>query len=76
MSLQYKSKDVHDTDTFTLATADFIAKGGDGYTMLSDSEHLNEMGGNLLIWEIVQSYISNKKTISPAVDGRLTVVTP
>jgi len=55
---------------YVLATNDFIAAGGDEYTMISDNPILNEYGA---LDEAVIAYIEAKGTVSPAVEGRITV---
>jgi 5'-nucleotidase / UDP-sugar diphosphatase len=57
---------------YTLATTDYLAKGGDGYTMLQSVEDLNPIHSNtLLVSDIVMRVIQNKQTISPKVENRI-----
>jgi 2',3'-cyclic-nucleotide 2'-phosphodiesterase (5'-nucleotidase family) len=55
---------------YVLATNDFIAAGGDTYTMLVDNPILNEYGA---LDEALIAYIQEKRTVNPAVEGRITV---
>lgn len=56
---------------YRLATNDFMLKGGDGYTMLSDSTViLGELDGKLLA-DDVMSYIAKAGAVAPKVEGRV-----
>jgi len=54
---------------YTLATNDFMAAGGDNYTMFADDAILNEYSG---LDEAVITYVKAKGTISPKVESRIT----
>lgn len=53
---------------YTVATNDFLAAGGDGYTVFTDAEHVAEFGG---LDEILADYIRTQGTVSPEVEGRI-----
>ncbi len=55
---------------YLLATNDFMAAGGDGYTMFQESAIVQEAGG----LEVVMDYISEKGVVSPRVEGRILMV--
>lgn len=55
---------------YVLATNDFLAAGGDEYTMLIDKPLLNKFG---TMDEAVITYIQAKGIVNPAVEGRITV---
>ncbi|AFS79678.1 bifunctional UDP-sugar hydrolase/5'-nucleotidase periplasmic precursor UshA [Gottschalkia acidurici 9a] len=57
---------------YVLATNDFIAAGGDNYTMFKDYKILNEYLG---LDEILTSYIEKKGKINIKVGGRITEAT-
>lgn len=57
------------TKKYILATNDFMAAGGDGYSMLGDDDVAGEFGG---LDEIVIEYIKARGSISPETDGRMT----
>lgn len=57
--------------TYTLATLDYIASGGSGYSMFKDSERLVKIGGGKLLWEYIMNHILEKKEIAPSIDDRL-----
>ena len=53
---------------YTLVTNDFMAAGGDGYTMFGSAKILSEHG---LLSEALAAYILAEGVINPTVDGRL-----
>jgi 5'-nucleotidase len=57
-----------DATTYTVATNDFINRGGDGYTMLADGqgEHREVMA------DVLMEHIEDAGTVTPVVDGRIT----
>jgi 2',3'-cyclic-nucleotide 2'-phosphodiesterase (5'-nucleotidase family) len=59
--------------TYTLATNDFVARGGDGYTALADAKSLiNPIDAQLMASQVID-YIAKAGTISPGVEGRILV---
>ncbi|MCM3634544.1 choice-of-anchor I family protein [Paenibacillus camelliae] len=56
--------------TYTLATNDFLAAGGDEYTMLADNTIINNAG--TLDEELIR-FIQKQDTISPQVEQRIVV---
>lgn len=57
--------------TYILATNDYIATGGDGYTSLMDARQLLGVRDAKLLANDVIAYISARKTVSPKVEGRV-----
>lgn len=57
--------------TYLLATNDFIAAGGDAYTMLDEFPIANEYGS---MEEILIEYIKEHTDSTAEVDGRITVI--
>lgn len=55
---------------YILATNDFLAAGGDGYTMIKDGEFVQEM---MTMDEAIVQYIQEVKVIEPQVEGRIVV---
>lgn len=53
---------------YLLATNDFMAVGGDNYTMLAAGQVIKELPG---LDEVVMNYISNYGTVDIKVDGRV-----
>lgn len=56
---------------YMLATNDFIAAGGDGYTMFDGAAIVNEYGS---MEEILIDYIKDNPGMTAAVEGRITVL--
>lgn len=57
--------------TYTLATNDFMGRGGDGYDMFADAPRvIDEMAGRLMAGQVMD-YIANQGTVAPTVEGRL-----
>ena len=57
--------------TYTLATNDYMAKGGDGYTALVTAKPLLGARDGKLMANDVMVYITKQKTVSPKVEGRI-----
>lgn len=56
--------------TYTLATNDFMARGGDGYTMFTGARPLIDERSSRLIASQVIDYVAARGTVSPAIEGR------
>ncbi len=56
---------------YLLATNDFMAAGGDGYTMFANTETVTELGG---LDEALIKYIQDQGVVAPVVEGRLSLV--
>lgn len=57
--------------SYTLATNDFMAAGGDGYTMFADNKIQGEYPA---LDEVLISYIAKSPAVSPVVDGRVKAI--
>ena len=57
--------------TYKVVTNDFMAIGGDGYTMFSNKPFVGEGG---LLSDVLIEYVETNKEISPAVEGRVTAI--
>jgi 2',3'-cyclic-nucleotide 2'-phosphodiesterase (5'-nucleotidase family) len=62
--------------SYTMATLDYLADGGDGYEVLKKCKHLAKIRGGRLLWEYVRDRIVKQGTISPKTDGRMKIVHP
>lgn len=71
VDIKVKGKPLDLNGSYILATNDFMAAGGDNYTMFADDAILNEYGG---LDEAVIAFVKEKETISPKNEGRITVV--
>ncbi|MDD7362591.1 MAG: 5'-nucleotidase C-terminal domain-containing protein [Peptoniphilus sp.] len=56
--------------TYTLATNDFMAVGGDGYDSFKNAKKLGDYG---LYTEILEKYLTDHGTVSPKVEDRIVV---
>jgi len=57
--------------SYTLATIDFLANGGDGYSMLRDAEVLIPPSGGPVQASLLLDYLVALGTVTPAIEGRI-----
>ena len=57
--------------TYTIATNDFLAKGGDGYSVFKKGKVIIDAYGAKLMASMVMDYIKAKGSVSPKVEGRI-----
>ncbi len=57
--------------TFTLATNDYLGRGGDGYAVFRDKVRLVDAYAGTLLASQVIDYVAAKGSVSPVVEGRL-----
>ena len=58
--------------TYTLATNDYVAKGGDGYTMFKDAKRLIAPKDTVPLDQVVAQYIVDQHgEVAPKVEGRI-----
>lgn len=55
---------------YVVATNDFMAAGGDGYTVFADNATVNEYSS---LDEAVIAFVESKGTVNPSVEGRIAV---
>ena len=73
LEVRVGDKPLDDGATYTVATNDFMLRGGDGYTMLSKGQALiNASGGPLMATAVIEA-IQKTKTINPKPEGRITI---
>lgn len=65
---------LEDDAMYTVATNDFMARGGDGYTMLASGEILISPAGGPLMVTVVIEAIQRARVINPRLEGRITIV--
>lgn len=58
--------------TYRLAVNDFLAAGGDGYSMLQNLKRIIDTNAGPLMAGVVIDFIKQKSTIAPRVEGRIT----
>lgn len=56
---------------YTIATNDFMANGGDGYAVFREAKPLLTVRDAKLMANDVMAYVTRRKTVSPAVEGRI-----
>lgn len=59
---------------YTLATNDYMASGGDGYTVFIGAKNLIDAAASILMASQVIDYVAQRNEVSPTVDGRMTRV--
>ena len=59
--------------TYTLATLDYVLKGGDGYTMLTGQRVVSGPETGDLIPAALEKAVAAAKAIAPKVDGRIVI---
>ncbi|VAW16918.1 5'-nucleotidase [hydrothermal vent metagenome] len=71
LSVMVAGKPLDDGATYTLATNNYMANGGDGYTILKKAKVLvGPLEGNLMANDVMV-YVRKMGTISPKVEGRI-----
>jgi len=59
-------------DTYTVATNDFLAAGGDDYAMFEEAEVVDEH--DMIDTDMFIEYIQNNSPLFPKVEGRIVVL--
>lgn len=75
LEVRIGGRPLRDDQRYSLATLDFLARGGDGYQALAGATPLRS-SLNALLWESVRSYIGTRGRVAPRIDGRLIHVQP
>ena len=63
---------LEDDRTYTLATNDFLAKGGDRYAMFEGAERRIAARDSSFMAAHVMEFVETVGTVSPAIEGRIT----
>jgi 5'-nucleotidase len=71
VSVTINGEPIDKTETYTMVTNDFLAAGGDGYTMFTNKPFVGEGG---LLSDVLAEYISSTEMIGPRVEGRIKAV--
>ena len=74
VSAQIGGNDIDPGKTYTLATNDYVARGGDGYAAFTRGKMLIDASGGTLMATMVMDYIAAKGSIAPKVEGRIKAV--
>lgn len=76
LSIKAGDEPIDPATIYTLTTLDFLARGGDGYTVLKKAERTVRTNEKRLLWEYVKNQIIAKGAISPEIDGRMKALHP
>jgi 2',3'-cyclic-nucleotide 2'-phosphodiesterase (5'-nucleotidase family) len=60
--------------TYTVATNDFLAKGGDGYTVFNDAKVLIDVDAAKYMATMVMDFVATAGEVAPKVEGRVQEV--
>jgi 5'-nucleotidase / UDP-sugar diphosphatase len=72
-NIKIKGEPVDLEKEYLIATNDFMAVGGDDYTMFTDGELVNEFSA---LDEILINYINENSPVEPKVENRISLYTP
>lgn len=73
ISVEIGGKPLDRAARYRLATNDFMARGGDGYESLKRARPLIGPADGTLVANHVMDYIAAKKSVAPALEGRIVV---
>jgi len=74
VAVRHKGAPLDPDHVYTLATNDFLARGGDGYEVFAGKTLLIESRAGTLMATQVIDYITAREAIAPRVEGRLRVL--
>ncbi|MER3459969.1 MAG: bifunctional metallophosphatase/5'-nucleotidase [candidate division GAL15 bacterium] len=74
LDVRVGDRPLDDAATYTVATNDFLLRGGDGYAMLAGGRVLVSPVDGPIMANAVMEAIQKMRTISPRVEGRITLV--
>lgn len=72
-SIKVGAQPLDEAKIYTVATTDFLARGGDGYDMLRDGRHLLHADDAPLIANEVMTYLRRIGTVRTGVEGRIVI---
>ncbi len=70
--LTIKGKPVDPNAVYTIITNDYLMGGGDGYKALANN--IDSYNTSTTLRDVVIAYAAEKKVLTPATDGRITVI--
>ena len=71
VSVKIGNKALNKSRSYTVATNDYVANGGDGYSVFKKGKVIIDASGATLLAGMVMNYIKVKGTVSPKVEGRI-----
>jgi 2',3'-cyclic-nucleotide 2'-phosphodiesterase (5'-nucleotidase family) len=72
-SVTINGQELDDARIYRVGTNDFLALGGDGYTMLISETPASADSGNRLVAQDVMDYVETLKVVDAAVEGRVVL---
>jgi 5'-nucleotidase / UDP-sugar diphosphatase len=72
IAVQVGNQPLDPTATYTLATNDYLAAGGDNYDMFKGLKRLIDASSAILVTTAVMNYIEKRGAIAPKLEGRIT----
>lgn len=72
VSVKVGDADLDPNATYSLATNDYMARGGDGYTMFVGKPNLISLTDAKLMANDVMAYVRQQGEVAPTVEGRIT----
>ena len=71
ISVKVGNNPLNKSGTYTVATNNYAAGGGDGYSVFKKGKVLIDASGGTLLAGMVMNYIKAKGSVSPKVEGRI-----
>jgi len=71
VSVKIGNKALNKSRSYTVATNDYVANGGDGYSVFKKGKVIIDASGATLMAGMVMNYIKAKGSVSPKVEGRI-----
>jgi len=72
VSVKVNGADLDPGASYSLATNDYMGRGGDGYSMFAGKPMLVTLTDAKLMANDVMAYVRSKGSVSPAIEGRIT----
>ncbi|GEM85529.1 bifunctional metallophosphatase/5'-nucleotidase [Meiothermus granaticius] len=71
LEVKVGSEPLNPTQTYVVATNDYMGNGGDGYSMLKGAPRVIAENSAPLMAQVVMDYIQAKGSVAPQVEGRI-----
>ena len=71
ISVKVGGRSLNKGRSYTVATSDYAASGGDGYSVFKKGKVIIDASGATLLAGMVMNYIKAKGSVSPKVEGRI-----
>lgn len=74
VSVTMNGQNIDEAGTYVMATTDFLAIGGDGYTALQNANRIIGPESGQLTREVLSQYIRDRRSIELGIEGRIVFV--